>query len=296
MSWLSDTAEGLVERGTSVHRESGQEQPALNRALADSFSRSQRDAEIAQLWSHWQREHSIEVRNRLAEIFYPIVVLVARQMSSTLSDEISRDDIEGYATEGLLDAIERFDPSRGIQFSTFAPYRIRGAVYDRIREFDWVSRSDRRRERDLRQTREEFFLQHLRQPSLEEEAKLIGSTVGAHEGLIARLASSKVTSLQYSRRLDGTAVDVPDSEDGPLARLLSSELSGILRDALETLDPREQQVIRLTFVEEQSLSEVGRALGVTESRVCQIRARALRSLRRTLSNSGITQAREELMA
>jgi RNA polymerase sigma factor (sigma-70 family) len=113
---------------------------------------------------------------------------------------------------------------------------------------------------------------------------------------VARLANSKMTSLQGSRRGDGFDIDVPDGTGGPLAALLSSEVSGILREALEELDPRERQVIMLTFVEEQSLSEVGRALGVTESRICQIRARALRTLRRSLSNSGITEARDDMLA
>lgn len=292
----SQAAEGAVVRDTYVHHYTRERGDASEVVAGDPLARARREEEIATLWAEWQANRTIEARNRLVEIFYPIAVLVSRQMSSTLSDEISRDDIEGYAAEGLLDAIERFDSSRGIQFSTFAPYRIRGTVYDRIREFDWVSRSDRRRERDLRQSRDDFFLLHHRQPSLEEEAKLVGSSLTAHEGLVARLANSKVTSLQSSRRVDGMELDLPDADGGPLAALLSSELSGILRDALAHLEPRERQVITLTFVEEQSLSEVGRALGVTESRVCQIRARALRSLRRYLSNSGITETRAELLA
>lgn len=282
--------------GTYVRHDTREESGAIDALPGEPLARARRDAVIAELWAAWRAEHSIEIRNQLVETFYPLAILVARQMSSTLSDEISRDDIEGYAAEGLLDAIERFDPTRGIQFSTFAPYRIRGTVFDRIREFDWVSRSDRRRERELRQSRDEFFLLHRRQPSLEEEAKLVGSSRVAHEGFVARLANAKVTSLQSARREDGLELDLPDVNGGPLASLLSSELSGILLEALEHLDSRERQVIKLTFVEEQSLSEVGRALGVTESRVCQIRARALRSLRRYLASSGITETREELLA
>lgn len=262
----------------------------------DPLAKERRDAEIAQLWTQWKSNRSIETRNRLVEIFHPIARLVSRQLAVTLSDEISRDDIEGYAMEGLLDAIDRFDPARGIQFSTFAPYRIRGAVYDRIREYDWVSRSDRRRERELRRTRDEFVTRYHRQPSPEEEAALVGTSMMAHEGLVARLASAKMTSLQGGRRVDGFELDVPDVEGGPLAALLSSELSELLREALDRLEPREREVIERTFIEEQSLSEVGRALGVTESRVCQIRARALKSLRRSLANCGVTEPREELMA
>jgi RNA polymerase sigma factor FliA len=267
--------------------------PALG--AVDACAKARRDEEVATLWAEWAATRSIEVRNKLVELFYPMAAHVARRMASTLSDEIAREDIEGYAAEGLINAIEHFDPSRGILFSTFAPYRIRGAVIDRIRELDWVSRSDRRRERDLRLTRDEFFHQHRRPPTRGEEAALVGLSLAAHDSLVARLASSKMTSLDVSRRPDGPEIDVPDNTGGLLAALLSAERSDLLRAALATLNPRERQVITLMFVEEQSLSQVGKLLGVTESRICQIRARALRTMRRSLVSGGITEAREELL-
>lgn len=276
---------GNGRRGTIVPA------PGVDEALA----KARRDEEVAALWAEWAATRSIEVRNKLVELFYPMAAHVARRMASTLSDEIAREDIEGYAAEGLINAIEHFDPSRGIQFSTFAPYRIRGAVFDRIRELDWVSRSDRRRERDLRLTRDEFFHQHRRPPTRGEEAALVGLSLAAHDSLVARLASSKMTSLDVSRRPDGPEIDVPDNTGGLLAALLSAERSDLLRAALATLNPRERQVITLMFVEEQSLSQVGKLLGVTESRICQIRARALRTMRRSLVSGGITEAREELL-
>jgi RNA polymerase sigma factor for flagellar operon FliA len=264
-------------------------------ALDAAREKAQRAEEVALLWEQWQSDRSIEIRNKLVEVFYPMAAQVARRMAATLSDEIAREDIEGYAAEGLINAIEHFDPNRGILFSTFAPYRIRGAVFDRIRELDWVSRSDRRRERDLRVSRDEFFHQHRRPPTRDEEAALVGLSLAAHDSLVARLASSKMTSLDVSRRPDGPELDVPDLSGGLLAALLSAERSDMLREALEALNPRERQVIVLMFVEEQSLSQVGKLLGVTESRICQIRARALRTMRRSLVNGGITEAREEML-
>ena len=104
-----------------------------------------------------------------------------------------------------------------------------------------------------------------------------------------------MTSLDVSRRPDGPEIDVPDVSGGLLAALLSAERSDLLREALEALNPRERQVIMLMFVEEQSLSQVGKLLGVTESRICQIRARALRTMRRSLASGGFTEAREEML-
>jgi RNA polymerase sigma factor for flagellar operon FliA len=269
---------------------------ALGVDVDDLDARARRREEIAELWSEWGTTRSLAVRNQLVEIFYPIAVFIARKMAATLSDEIARDDIEGYAAEGLIDAIEHFKPSHGTQFSTFAPYRIRGAVYDGIREFDWVSRSDRRRERDLRVVRDEFFLEHRRLPTRDEEASLAGLSLAAHDGLVARLASAKMTSLDRNRLSDGFDLDVPDIRGGLLTALLSKERTALLRVALETLSPREQRVILLMFIEGQSLAQVGDALGVSESRICQIRARALRLMRRQLASSGITEAREDAFA
>jgi RNA polymerase sigma factor for flagellar operon FliA len=280
------TSGGANELGGSI---------AAAQAADDACAKARRAEEVSALWTEWDLTRSIEVRNKLVEIFYPMAANVARRMAATLSDEIAREDIEGYAAEGLINAIEHFDPSRGILFSTFAPYRIRGAVYDRIRELDWVSRSDRRRERDLRVSRDDFFHQHRRPPTRGEEAALVGLSLAAHDSLVARLASSKMTSLDVSRRPDGPEIDVPDNTGGLLAALLSAERSDLLRAALEALNPRERQVIMLMFQEEQSLSQVGKLLGVTESRICQIRARALRTMRRSLVSGGITEAREEML-
>lgn len=255
---------------------------------ARPLSQSQSDAEVARLWDRWRTTHDESVRNRLAEIYYPVVVLVARQMAQTLSDEIDFGDIEGYGAEGLLDAIERFDPARGVLFSTFARYRIHGAVYDRMREYDWVSRRDRMRERQLKQEREQFVLARHRNPTLAEEAELLSSTISSHEELVARLAASKMTSLAHQRNGENAGFEPPASDGGPLSACLAVESHDVLRQAIEHLDDRERQVIMLTYSGELSLADLAVQLGVTKSRVCQIRARALRTLRQFLTQNGVT--------
>jgi RNA polymerase sigma factor (sigma-70 family) len=105
-----------------------------------------------------------------------------------------------------------------------------------------------------------------------------------------------MTSLEGGRWNDGVDIDAPTADTGPLGTLLSGERSELVRDALTQLNDREREVIVMTYVEERSLSAIGAALGVTESRVCQIRARALRSLRRILASNGLTEVREEIIA
>jgi RNA polymerase sigma factor for flagellar operon FliA len=105
-----------------------------------------------------------------------------------------------------------------------------------------------------------------------------------------------MTSLDRNQMTDGLDIDLPDIRGGLLTALLSKERSALLRAALETLSAREQRVILLMFIEGQSLAQVGEALGVSESRICQIRARALRLMRRQLAASGITEAKEDAFA
>ena len=253
-----------------------------------SWLREASEEEISELWALWRSCHDESVRNRIAEIFYPVVMMVARQMAQTLSDQIDFDDLVGYGAEGLLDSIERFDPARGTLFSTFARYRIQGAIYDRIREYDWVSRRDRLRERELRRSRDRFVLENHRDPTLAEEAELLSSSVTSHEELVARLAASKMTSLAFQRNGENVGIEPPTADRGPLSACLAIESHDVLLRAIERLDDRERQVIVLTFADDRSLSELARELGVTKSRVCQIRARALRTLRQFLIQNGVT--------
>ncbi len=105
--------------------------------------------EIAALWRAHKHDGDRTARERLVHLYYPLVKHVARGMASSLSRQADVDDLEGYGAEGLIDAVDRFDPDRGVQFPTFAAHRIRGAVYDGIRASDWVPRSVRRKAREL---------------------------------------------------------------------------------------------------------------------------------------------------
>ena len=245
--------------------------------------------ELDELWSAWARGRDVAVRNTLANAYLPLVKHVARLMAASLSSRAEFDDLVGFGTEGLLAAIDRFDPGRGVQFATFAAYRIRGAIYDGIRSSDWVPRSIRRREREIRDNHAWLCAQYGREPTEGEEADLLGVSVAVFRSLRAQLASSQVGAYQGGDVAEGDAglAEPSAPTPGPLESFLSGEELTELKSALAQLSEREHAVITMSYSEGKTLAEIGRMLGVTESRVCQMRGSALRNLRASLEQRGM---------
>lgn len=245
--------------------------------------------EIAALWRSFKVDGDGCARERLAHVYFPLVKHVARRLASTLSRQAEWDDLEGYGAEGLLDAIDRFDPGRGVQFTTFAAHRIRGAVYDGIRAADWVPRSVRRKAREIQAVDADLAASHGRAPTEEEEAEALDIELQVLRVAKAQVASGHLVSLDSTRATgDGApALEPTSGDDEPLADFIAAETRALVRAAVRRLPDRERAVTAMSFGDEMTLSEIGRTLGVTESRVCQIRASALSRLRGYVQAQGI---------
>ncbi len=252
-------------------------------------SRAERQAEIDQLWAARERDRDGPARDALTCAYYPLVKHIARRLSASLSHRVEVEDLEGYGAEGLLEAIDRYDLARGVQFATFAAHRIRGAIYDGIRRSDWAPRSIRRREREIQESHAWLCVELGRAPTEDEEAHALGLEVSALRTCKAQIQKADVGSLEAAttsrddRRLDEPA----DETGGPLSLLLEGELSAVLRDGVRSLRERERAVTTLSLAEGMTLAEIGRLLGVTESRACQIRASAIRSVRAYVRARGL---------
>ncbi|MGH9110409.1 MAG: sigma-70 family RNA polymerase sigma factor [Acidimicrobiales bacterium] len=247
------------------------------------------DEETATLWRAWKKDGDRRARERLVHLYYPLVKHVARGLASTLSRQAELDDLEGYGAEGLIDAVDRFDPQRGVQFPTFAAHRIRGAVYDGIRAADWVPRSVRRKAREIQEADAELAAAQGRAPTEEEEAAALDLKLSALRASKAQIAAARVASLDVNEASGG---DVParaagGSQDEPLDTYLAQEARSMVQTAMYRLPERERAVAAMSFGEGMTLAEIGRTLGVTESRVCQIRASALSRLRIYMSSQGM---------
>lgn len=243
------------------------------------------DEETAALWRACKRDGDGMARQRLVHLYYPLVKHVARGLASSLSRQADLDDLEGYGAEGLIDAVDKYDPDRGVRFPTFAAHRIRGAIYDGIRASDWVPRSVRRKARELQEVDAELAATQGRAPTEEEEAAALDVKLSVLRASKAQIAAAQVASLDLRGAMT-SEVAAPD-EPEPLSAYLAEETRSLVQTAMYRLPDRERAVAAMSFGEGMTLSEIGRTLGVTESRVCQIRANALSRLRIYMTSQGM---------
>ena len=221
-------------------------------------------------------------RNEYAAKFFPYIEKVARRLARRLPAHVEIDDLISSGVIGLMEAAERFDPTRVDRFEAFAEFRIRGAMLDDLRSRDTLSRDMRRLSNELRDATRRLEAQLGRTPDQEEIAKRLG--VGVEE-LYARqqkLSGSSVVGIDdagpdlLERTGDHSAID-------PFEQASKHEMTDRLVSGIGHLPEKMQQVLSLYYCDNLNLKEIGAVLGVTESRVCQIHGEATRRLRDSLS-------------
>ena len=215
----------------------------------------------------------------------PFVEALARRMASTMPHSIDLSDLVQDGVIGLIDAAHRFDDSRGIKFETFAERRIRGAMIDALRKDAWP-RGVRRVRRELEAAREKLRAQLGHEPSLADLAEAVGSDEKRLGKTIVRINTIESTSpFSSAENVDESqlpAVMVPAEPERPDMQYERDEVKARVRNAIATLPAREQKVIALYYYSEVTMKDIGAELGVNESRVSQLHARAIRRLRGAL--------------
>ena len=218
----------------------------------------------------------------------PFVEALARRMASTMPHSIDLGDLVQDGVLGLIDAANRFDEGRGIKFETFAERRVRGAMIDALRKDAWP-RGVRRQRRELEAAREELRRENGCEPSIADLAAKLGSDEKRLSRTIVRIATIESTSpLATSEPGDEAmlpAVLLPSEPERPDVAYERSEVEGRVRAAIEALPWRERKVVGLYYYGEVTMKEIGREIGVNESRVSQLHARAIRRLRDALGST-----------
>lgn len=242
------------------------------------------------IWDAAQSGNDHEARNALMTEHLRLVQHVARQVIRTTPVDVEFDELVSAGTIGLMNAIDKFDASRGLAFSTFAAPRIRGAVLDDLRRRDHVPRSIRKKQRDLSRARERLSADFGRAPTDEElaiELDVELDKVWRWQREIEQAARVSIDRQVDSENSHGvvteeilTGDDGLEIEDG----LNQREEIGILRDEILNLKEQERLVLSLYYFEELKLHEIATMMGVTESRISQIRSKAIASLRERLSH------------
>lgn len=250
---------------------------------------AQRD-EVDALWARYKATPTRPVRDQLILQYSPLVKYVAGRVAVGLPQSVDQADLVSYGVFGLIDAIEKFEPSRGFRFETYAISRIKGAIMDELRAIDWVPRSVRAKARSIETAMAKLESQHHRSPTDEELADELDLTVDRLQHALSQIsfvgmaALDELLSVGAERGESMTLGDtIPDMGDGPLAVFESVELRDRLREAVAKLPERERTVLGLYYYEGLTLAQIGEIIGVTESRICQIHTRAVLQLRGRLS-------------
>ncbi len=246
-----------------------------------------KEVELRDLWRRYKGDGDAAARERLVVAYSPMVKFVAGRLGAGLPSHVDDADLISYGLMGLIGAIERFEPERGIKFETFAMTRIRGAIIDELRSLDWVPRSVRSRAREIETTQAKLEHELQRAPTEAELAAKLGITEEELQTSLLEIANSSVYALDELWTVSDSSGDTvslldtisdPRAED-PQESLASSEVKDRLTEAIATLPEREQLVVALYYYENLTLREIGEVLGVTESRVSQLHTKAVMRLK-----------------
>jgi RNA polymerase sigma factor for flagellar operon FliA len=234
-------------------------------------------------------------QNRRIVAGLPFVEALARRMAASMPNSIDIGDLVQDGMIGLIDAAHRFDEDRGIKFETFAERRVRGAMIDALRRDAWP-RGVRRQRRELEAAREALRRELGHEPSMADLAARLGSDEKRLSRTIVRINTIESTSpLSAGDRLDENALPpalVPSEPDAPDAAYEKTEMRTRVHAAISSLPWREQRVIGLYYFGEVTMKQIGAEIGVNESRVSQLHARAIRRLRDALGDMGPQQVAE----
>jgi RNA polymerase sigma factor for flagellar operon FliA len=244
------------------------------------------------LWRRYKATGDEVLRERLILHYSPLVKYVAARVGVGLPPNVEVSDCFSYGMFGLLDAIDKFDLGRGIPFELYAMRRIRGAILDELRALDWIPRSVRAKARAVERAYAALESRLHRTPTEAELADELAVSLADLHQIFSELSLVNVLALDELLGATGDGPGAPTlgetledaAADDPVAVVESQEMRLLLAGAITSLPEREQTVITLYYFEGLTLAEIGRVLGVSESRVSQIHTKAMLALRAKLGD------------
>ncbi len=223
--------------------------------------------------------------------YAPVIKNIAIRCAKRFAPYISIEDMINVGVIGLIDAIEKYNESLGVKFRTYAEYRIRGAMLDELRKFDWVPRSMRDKIKALERVFTRLEQKFSRTPTTDELAQEMGVPVERVHSILFNSAKCSLISLNELE--DNSAIRekkylpsiLLQSDDEIIAKLNLENLKIILSKVIDNLPEKEKLIISLYYYDEITMKEIGDILGVTESRVSQIHSKALFTLKTKIKNN-----------
>jgi RNA polymerase sigma factor for flagellar operon FliA len=234
-------------------------------------------------------EKDPQEREQVILQYLPQVKYIALKIARQVPQSVQLEDLVSAGVVGLLDAYEKFDESRGVQFKTYAEVRIRGEILDSLRNLDWAPRSLRRKAREVEKAYSELEQELHRTPEEEEVAAKLDMEVSDFHTLLDRLNGLSIG--YFKEDPESQSGEDPEKslqylsspgEDSPFESFQQTEMSEILAEIIGHLPEREQLLLSLYYKEELTMKEIGLVLGVNESRVSQIHTRIVIRMRSKL--------------
>lgn len=252
--------------------------------------KAEKHAHAMVLWREYKETGDPKVREEIILHYFPLVKYVAGRLKTTLPATVEQNDLVSYGVFGLIDAIEKFDLSRTIKFETYAIQRIKGAMIDELRSIDWIPRSVRSQVRDVDRARTTLEADLHRAPTNEELSEYMGATLQEVEAANSQAVLVNVAALEDLIGTDQGALSLVDTLEGnrssdPTSTSEVAEIKELLASALAGLSDRDKTVAALYYYESLTLAQIGKVLGVTESRICQMHTKMVMQVRERLGDA-----------
>lgn len=242
------------------------------------------------LWGDYKKTKEPKLREYFIKKYAPLVKYVAGKVAVGMPHNVEFDDLVSYGTFGLLDAIEKYDPSKEVKFKTYAMTRVRGGIFDELRNVDWIPRSIRQKAKQVEKIILELENRMGRTAEDEEIAHELDIDIDEFHDLMSKISGTSLISLNdvwhgNDENEEMVFVDTLESPEAlnPDTIVEREEIKNMIVECIKKLPDREKKVVVLYYYEDLTLKEIGEVLEVTESRVSQLHTKAIMRLRGRLS-------------
>lgn len=238
---------------------------------------------INELWQKYSKGRDQKLREELILHYLYLVKYIAGRLFINYKNAVEYDDLVSYGIFGLIDAIDKYDFSRGVKFDTYANIRIRGAIIDYLREIDWIPRSARQKAKEIENAYDEVEAEKGESATDVEIADKLKITLAEFHKRVQSISSYTVISLdEYLEQNREINLSSGDLTAIPESRIEKKEFKNILADIIDDLPEKESRIITLYYFEELTYKEIGSILQISESRVSQLHTKAIIKLKNKL--------------